>query len=77
MAGGREERLHLMEKLHVSVAGCRPPEYHKAGLCPCSAETCAYGDRQRLPESGPGSPPTAQLTRGPEVPLVLEGVHFS
>lgn len=69
-----------MEKLHVSVAGCRPPVYHKAGLCPCSAETWAYGERQRLPESGPGSSPSSLVALPP--PGVLsylwsQRVHIS
>lgn len=58
-SGGRSkrERLHLMEKPHDSISGCKPPGCQapqSKALSLCSAETWARGgELQMVPETSP------------------------
>lgn len=86
MASWSRERLHLMEKLHVSISGWKPPgcrARHKAGLCLRVLQKPApIGERLRVvPEPLPSVESQALAEPPPrplgvlQLPLSLRGVH--
>lgn len=81
------ERLHLMEKPHVSISGCKPPGCwapQSKALSLCSTETCTHGGErlQVVPETLPQpqvigpSPPQATPAQGPAAAVGPKGYAF-
>lgn len=84
MVGGREERLRFNGKAARLCcwlqAACVPQSGALSLFC---RNLGLWGEAEAariwpwLQSYFPGSPPTAHPARGPELPLVLEGAHFS